>query len=316
MPIYHSGDGFSASLNSLLAQNWKNPEEVEILLYLNEPKGDQQKRTTASIATAQSFVEQQTPSTPSIQLIYEQLDGGLPEVYQRGFSTLVARIQRSIEKQNLATKDEILTAIDAAMETCVFAVVDDDLIFNDPAGLCAALETIEVDTSIVTGEIEITSVSSAHSVWNTLLKDTMNLFFRFKQEQGSATLTPRGIIVKDMFHQPGVAIGTDYADQVWFAMGAAHKKRLSIKTSTTLEDETYPSNAQMCAKLSHFLDTGEGDECLRIFESVATIYRDTCTSSCANNRYTSTDVESLITTLRGRNQEEIALVLARLTERA
>ncbi len=312
MPIYHSGDNFLKSLKSICSQKWSDPTNVEIMLYINEPIGEKQSPTKRSIDCAKNFIQQHkgNDSYPTINYTYEQLSSGLAEVYQRGFVSIVARIQKIILQKEFADKKEKEQAIDEKLNNTIFSIVDDDLIFPDSNSLSSALETTKAGESITTGEIEITEVKTAYPQWDKLLVEIMNLYFKFKNEQGTATLTPRGIAIKDLFHQPPVKIGADYADQIWFASGASDKKRNIVKALTTLEDEEYPSNAKMTACLSRFLETGEDDNCLAIFSAIRDYYETSC--SCKSYIYNINDIDKLLNALKTRNHTEIGKLLSEM----
>ncbi len=301
MPIYLAGDTFIDSLKSVYNQNWSTPENVEIILYINQPLGEELPLTKKSIEVANKFINSVENSKPAVRLIYEQLNHGLPEVYQRSFSSLVGRIQSLVNTLNFNNKDDKISKINQLMNT-VFAIVDDDLIFKNSNELSSALEQIKTGQSIVTGQIEITKVKTSYPKWDNILTSVMNLYFNFKQELGTSTLTPRGISVKDMFHQPAVQLENDYADQIWFASGANNKHKLIVKTQTSLQEETYPSNAKMTGALAYFLETGKEVSCLDIFESVKALYKSNWQT---HFKYSHEDVEQLIKNLKTRDISKI-----------
>ncbi len=304
MPIYNSGKDFIKHLTSLYTQEWAQPSAVEIILYINQPVGEDLEATLESIHAAKEIISSLANNTPRVVWIYEHVTGGLPEVYQRAFTSLVQRIHTSISQRTLTPKDVMVAAIDKALSETVFAVVDDDLLFCD-SSLANALEHVEAEKAIVTGQIEITAIETRHDEWGEVLSNIMNLFFLFKHEHGSATLTPRAITVKDMLHMPAVAIGTDYADQIWFAAGAANKERLLVKAQSTLEEESYPSNAKMTVELSAILATGTDNNALAIFESIKDVYDNSCENALKTHRYNASDVARLLKTIQARNHADL-----------
>lgn len=125
-------------------------------------------------------------------------------------------------------------------------------------------------------------------------------FLRFKFDLETAVLTPRGAAVGELFHLPGIEIGTAYADQIWFAMALPNKERLMVNVETTIEEEEYPSNAAMTARLAAYLETGGDRGALEIFENLRVPY----SSSCCG-RYGLEDVERLLAVLETRDIAQI-----------
>ena len=74
-----------------------------------------------------------------------------------------------------------------------------------------------------------------------------------------------------------------------------------IDVTTTLEEETYPSNAQMVTRIGHYLKTGDGYDSLDIFRNLLSAYE----NSTENLLYTFTDLTDLIATLESRNKSVI-----------
>jgi len=297
VPIYRSGDGFLATLQSLCNQQWEKPSDVEIILYINQPEGDLEELTKKSINCAESFSAEEPDNYPVIRIVTEQLPGGLAEVYQRGYSSLVSRVRSSVEGQNLETKDEKVAAINSLMNSTVFAVVDDDQVLCDNTSFPDAVYKLQADKSVIMGQVDITSVSCAFPRWNESIKNIMNLFFAFKYELGTVILTPRAIMMADLFHQPGVDIGAEYADQIWFAAAANGKQRFMINVTTTLVEEEYPSNAQMASRIARYLETGDGRESLQIFENLLCPY----SSIKGETIFTQGDINNLIVALETRD---------------
>lgn len=301
LPIYRSGDDFLPTLKSLCSQQWQNPSQVEIILYINQPLGEQEPLTRQSVECAQSFIEEKGDYAPTIRLIEERLKGGLAEVYQRSYSSMVSRIRASVDARNLATKDEKAAAIGSLMESTVFAIVDDDQILCDNTSFPEAVNNLTADESVIMGQVDITSVSCAYHRWDNCLKNIMNLFFAFKYELETVILTPRAIMMSDLFHQPAVDIGAEYADQIWFAAAAKGKERFMINVTTTLVEEEYPSNAQMAARIAHYLETGDGRDSLQIFENLLCPY----SKNVAGRTFTTRDIKELTAVLETRDKIKI-----------
>jgi len=301
LPIYRSGDDFLATLQSLCDQQWEKPSEVEIILYINQPEGDLEDLTKKSINCAGAFSAEKPDDGPVIRIVTEKLSGGLAEVYQRSYSSLVSRIRASVEALGLETKDEKVAAIDSLMKSTVFAVVDDDQVLCDNTSFPDAVYKLQADESVIMGQVDITSVSCAFPRWNTCMKNIMNLFFAFKYELETVILTPRAIMMSDLFHIPAVKIGTEYADQIWFAAAANGKKRFMIDVTTTLVEEEYPSNAQMASRIARYLETGDDRESLQIFENLLYPY----SGIKGEIIFTQEDINNLIAALETRDLTNI-----------
>lgn len=310
LPIYRAGDSFLPTLNSIISQKWAQPEKVEIILSINQPLGPIDELTRASLKAAKLFVEanELKNNTPQVKLIFEQLAGGLAEVYQRSFSTLVARIRRNVNARGLETKQENVAALDELMNSTVFAIIDDDQILVDDMSMPAAVDKLEAGKSTIMGQVEITEVITAYPQWNVILAGVMNLFFKFKYEHGTAILTPRALMVSDLFHMPAVNIGAEYADQIWFAAASAKKDRFMIEVITTLEREEYPSNANMVMRLAEFLHTGEHANAVTIFRNLRTSYE----QSTEKLIYSLDDLNHLIASLESRDKNNIEIVVKQL----
>lgn len=303
VPIYRAGKTFLPTVESICSQEWDQPTSIELILYVNQPQGETEEFTKESISIANEFIalNNNNTKTPQVKVVFEKLSGGLGEVYQRSFSTLVARIHKSVENSNLENKDDKVTAIGQLMTSTVFAIIDDDLILRDSNSLPTAIDMMVAGETVVTGQVEITKAVTSYPKWDNCLVNIMNLFFKLKEELGSNILTPRAAIVSDLFHLPPVKIGEDYADQIWFAAAASNKKRLTVGVETNLVEEIYPSNAQMAAQLAHFLETGENSKSLDIFRNLKEPYK----TSCKKLRYSFEDLNSFISILEGRNIEDI-----------
>ena len=310
LPIYRAGDSFLQTLNSIISQKWSQPEKVEIILSINQPLYPIEELTAISLKAAKTFIEANDlkGNTPRVKLVFEQLAGGLAEVYQRNFSTLVARIQRNVNARELETKQENVAALSALMNSTVFAIIDDDQILLDNKSLPAAVNKLKAGKSTIMGQVEITEVSSSYPQWNAILVGVMNLFFRFKYELGTAILTPRALMVSDLFHMPALRIGEAYADQIWFAAASAKKERFMIEVTTTLKDEEYPSNANMVKHLAEFLESGENSNAINIFKNVQTSYEE----STEKLVYSLDDVNQLISSLETRDKKNIEIVIQQL----
>jgi hypothetical protein len=139
----------------------------------------------------------------------------------------------------------------------------------------------------------------------------MNLFFKFKYEHGSAILTPRALMVSDLFHQPALKIGKAYADQIWFAAAAVKKEQLLVKATTTLTHETYPSNANMAVNLAKFLASGTPKSAVNIFKNVRIAYKE----SEENLLYSTQDIEKLISSLEARDKKNLENLVEQLLQK-
>lgn len=313
IPIYRSGTHFLGTLNTLISQNWSQPQNVEIILSINQPLGPIDALTKVSLTAAKTYIEANNlmSNTPQVRLVFEQLAGGLAEVYQRSFSTLVARIRNNVNARKLKTKQENAFAIGALMESTIFTIIDDDQILPDKNSLPAALEKLQAGKSVIMGQVEITKVTTSYPEWNAILADLMNLFFTFKYEHGTAILTPRALMVSDLFHQPALKIGEAYADQIWFAAAAAEKERLLVKVTTTLEHEAYPSNANMAEHLAKFLASGTPENAVNIFKNVRIAYKE----SEEKLLYSTHDIDKLISSLEARDKKNLENLVQQMLQK-
>jgi hypothetical protein len=310
LPIYRSGDRFLPTLNSIISHKWSQPQKVEIILSINQPLCPINEMTKASLKAAKTFIKANDlkDNTPKVKLVFEQLAGGLAEVYQRSFSTLVARIRRNVNARNLETKQENVDALSSLMNSTVFAIIDDDQILLDDSSLSIAVDKLEAGKSTIMGQVEITEVSTSYPQWNAILTGVMNLFFRFKYEHGTAILTPRALMVSDLFHMPALKIGKAYADQIWFAAASAKKERFMIEMTTTLEHEEYPSNANMVERLAEFLESGAPSDAINIFKNVKTSYEE----STEKLAYSLNDLNQLISSLESRDKHNIEILVQQM----
>jgi len=313
IPIYRSGTGFLKTLNAIISQHWLQPQKVEIILFINQPLGPIDALTKASLKAAETDIEANNlkGNTPKVQLVFEQLAGGLAEVYQRSFSTLVARIRNNVNARKLETKQENVAALSTLMNATVFAIIDDDQVLVDKNTLPDAVAKLQAGESVIMGQVEITEVSTSYPQWNAILTDVMNLFFRFKYEHGTAILTPRALMVSDLFHIPALKIGEPYADQIWFAAAAAKKERFMIEVTTTLEQEEYPSNANMAENLAKFLESGNPSNAVNIFKNVRTSYE----ASTEKLVYSLNDIDLLIASLEARDKKNIEIVIQQMLQK-
>jgi hypothetical protein len=317
VPIYRAGEGYAATLQSLYDQEWSSPQNVEIILYINEPPGPEADFTRKSLALAKSLLsgdavpteyrelarDVAAPETPELKLINEQFEGGLATLYRRSFATLVARLFHAVEARELESKDEEVSALEKLYKNTFFTVVDDDLVFPDTKSFPNAIDALHAGNSVLLGRTRISAVSSGYPELNEVLLNVMNLFFEFKYAQEAIILPPRAAAVSDLFHEKPPLPEVDYADQIWFAGGAQGKERLYVPVLTTLEDEEYPSNAQMSKALGDFLKTGEPEDAVSIFENVRKAYDSACAGDAS--AFSLSDVDELIKRLKGRNLEEI-----------
>ncbi len=315
VPVYKAGDSFLPTVDSIFSQNWGDGLSVEVLLYVNCPVGHCDGATSESLSIAKklesgeklkgkfSKLTEKINSSQNvcIRLVYEELEGGLPEVYQRSFSTLIARIVGSVNSHNLPEKEQKVAIFESLMSSTIFCIIDDDQVLKDKDSLPKMLSALSEGDSVLVGQVEVTDVSVSDSKLNGLLKDLMNLFFQFKYDIGTIVLTPRALTLKELFHLPNVKIGTDYSDQIWFSGGIGQKERLMVPVTTTIVEEDYPSNAAMMAALADYFAKGENREALAIFDNLRTPY----SNDVEGRKYELSEVDTLINLLENRNHEEI-----------
>ena len=320
MPIFRSGSGFIPSVVSLLQQSWPKDATVELLLYVNEPCEVSDPLTAESFELAQALERGESPpgidptllanSVIQFRALREKLSGGLAHVYRRSFSTLVARMRRAADELGLESKDDRADAIGKMMAETVFGVIDDDIIFCDTTTFPDTVGQLPRSKAVLLGDETITEVFNTNPHLNRVLAAVMNQFLRFKYDLGTAVLPPRAAAVVELFHLPGVDIGTPYADQIWFATALLDNDRLYVPVETNIEDEQYPSNAAMTARLATFLETGNDRGALEIFENLRPPY-----STGSGTRFCVADVELVLSVLERRDIPRIEAVLAGLNAR-
>lgn len=323
VPIYRSGSGFLTTLESLLSQNWVNPDEVEILLYVNEPPGERDALTALTLEAIDNIergclprgqspvVGTEKARLPVIRAIYEQLSGGLAAVYQRSFSSLIARIRQSADGINPTSKDEKVRALDRLLSSTIFSVVDDDIIFDNKDAFPTSLVALIGSNSALLGEVRITSVDTGFSNWDPILLQIMNLFFIIKRDLGTDVLTPRAALVRDLFHLPEIDPEIPYSDQIWFAGAVSGKHKRFIPVSTTVQRESYPSNAEMTIRLAQFLAGNTDTSALDLFTNLRSGYL----SGGTDKRFTLVDIDAVISALSSRDAERIKSVASSLLSR-
>lgn len=313
IPIYRSGASYLETVKSLYSQKWKNPDQVEIILYINQPPGSEKSETAKSIETARSLLGNitcpdeywelaqtvQSEETPLCRLLVNTVEGGLGIVYRQCFSTLVARLFNSVINQELDSKDQEVAKLDFLYRNTYFIVVDDDLVFPDTESFPAAISELCTGEKILLGRTIITAVASQIPEYNQLLCNLMNVFLQLKYAANAVVLPPRGAAVVDLFHLVPPEAGVEFAEQIWFSAAARQKQRIFVPVHTTLQQEEYPSNARMTTALARFLASGENPEALEIFENVRQTLMDA--EPAAVTQYKVTDVDVLLTLLRERN---------------
>ncbi|MBP9838689.1 MAG: hypothetical protein KBC84_08240 [Proteobacteria bacterium] len=299
-PIYNSGENFIQSLISLIKQDWLEPRKVEIILLVNEYKTNHLAHTTKTLDALKNnslLLEAMNTSSLTFHTLYLETNHGLAEIYRKAFSTLIARVKSHVDSLVIMERDLAANKIEELYKQTVFAVIDDDLIFKDKNTFPQALLSLLENDRIVLGDVSIEEVESSFPELNKLLKLLMNLFIDFKNDLGICIHTPRAALVKDLFHLPGINLEAPFADQIWFANAAKSKEKLFVPVTTTIEDEIYPSNANMMKELSFFLKTGDNQDSLRIFENILTEYK----SAQENHKYCCAEVEKLLTLLKTRD---------------
>jgi len=170
---------------------------------------------------------------------------------------------------------------------------------EDRSSLPTLISEICPGESVVLGSVSITEVISKYPRWNLSLKNLMNFFFRVKEQLDAIVLTPRAISICDLFHLPPVSIGTDFADQVWFASAVSGKKKRMVKTLSTIEEELYPSNASMVREVADYLENGKSIKSLDIFHNLESLL------VRSPGRYSIKDLDKLVEVLGRRQLSEI-----------
>jgi len=212
---------------------------------------------------------------------------------------------------NPPSKDEKVRILDGLLSSTIFSVVDDDIIFDNKDDFPSSLAALIGSNSALLGGVRITSVDTGFSNWDPILLQIMNLFFIIKRDLGTDVLTPRAALVRDLFHLPEIDPKIPYSDQIWFAGAVSAKHKLFVPVSTTVQSESYPSNAEMTIRLAQFLAGNTDTSALDLFTNLRRSYL-----SCGSDKkFSLEDVDAIISALSSRDAERIKNVTSCLLSR-
>ncbi len=299
VPIYAASENFIPTVKNILTQDWQS--DIDIILYVNEPKGAVSEETSRSLSAAKSLIEEQKNNTNVlIRLVYEQIDGGINMVYRKCFTTVVALAKRHIDSKRITVRKNKSKELSRLLKSLVYLVIDDDTICIDTKTLPAAVEESRSFGSAVLGGVTINSVVTPNIDLNPLLQNLINLFFRFKHLVGSLILTPRGGRAYDLLNIEPVDIEAHYADTLWIAQYALHKKRAIVPVWSSIHERPYPSNAQIVYRLRRFLE-GEDNNAFHVYENIAEHYG----QDDSNKTYKKSDIDELVRIMKTRDLHQL-----------
>ena len=128
----------------------------------------------------------------------------------------------------------------------------------------------------------------------------MQVFLAVKKELNMCILSPRAAALKDYHHAPSVMVDKPFADQIYFAQIAADREIVWLDVKTHIEEEDYPSNANMVKGLREYFE-GVGDEsALDIFEALLPQL------TCGTKRRRLEEVKGLLQLLKAKDRPGIA----------
>jgi hypothetical protein len=135
---------------------------------------------------------------------------------------------------------------------------------------------------------------------DAMLCGLMQVFFAVKKELNMCILTPRAAALKDYHHAPPVMVDKPYADQIYFAQIAAGREIIWLDVKTHIEEEDYPSNANMIKGLREYLEGSSDESALDIFEALLPQL------TCGTKRRRLEEVKGLLQFLKAKDRSGIA----------
>ena len=324
MPIFGSGAQFVTGLSTILRQDFSGfphgVNDVEIVFYINEPYHAHPDRVAANRLTLDilnfifktsernpgrhdqeraEFLELREMLKPSSVILLEKLEAGLGELYRNVVASFMVRLSDAVAAQNLSEKSARLGFIDRLERTTVLMFIDDDIHLQNRDSLWSAYHHIQAKNGVALGNVTLTNVCSLSRSMDAVLRGLMQVFFVVKKELNICILTPRAASLKDYHHAPSVRIEKPYADQIYFAQIAAGREIIWLDVKTNIEEEDYPSNANMVKGLREYFE-GAGDEsALDIFKALLPQL------TCGTKRCRQKEVKDLLQLLQAKDRLRI-----------
>lgn len=325
MPLFGSGAGFVTALSTILRQDFSGlPNgmgDVEMVFYINEPGHAHPDRVAANRLTLDilnfiyktsepnpgrddgeraEFLELREMLKPRAVILREILVAGLGELYRNVVASYLVRLSAVVAAQNPGGKSARIAVIDRLERTTVLMFIDDDIHLQQRDSMVSACHHVQAKNGVALGNVTLTSVRSGNRSLDAVLCWLMQVFFVVKKELTLSILTPRAAALKDYHHAPPVMLEKPYADQIYFAQIAAGKEIIWLDVKTNLEEEDYPSNANMVKGLREYFDGTGGGSALAIFEALLPQL------ACGTNRCRQKEMEDLLELLKGKDLLRIA----------
>lgn len=324
MPIFGSGAHFVTALSTILRQEFSGlphgVSDVEIVFYINEPYNAHPDRVAANRLTLDilHFIFKTSERNPGGQdgeraellelremlkprsvILLDKLEAGLGELYRNVVASFMVSLSDTVAAQHIGEKSARLDCIDRLERSTVLMFIDDDIQLQQRDSMVSAYHHIQAKHGVALGNVTLTSVRSFNSSMNAVLRLLMQVFFVVKKELNMCILTPRAASLKDYHHAPLVMIEKPYADQIYFAQIAAGKEIMWLDVKTNIEEEIYPSNANMVKRLREYFE-GIGDEAaLNIFEVLLPQL------NCGVKRCRHKEVKDLLQLLKAKDRLQI-----------
>jgi len=333
MPIFGSGAQFVTSLSTILRQDFSGLlngiSNVEIVFYVNEPYDAHHDRVAANRLTLEIlnyiyklsehnpgrqdeeravFLELREMLKPRYIILFERLEEGLGELYRNVVASFMMRLSDAVAARNHGEKSARLDFIDHLERTTVLVFIDDDILLRNRDAMLSAYNHIQNNGGVALGNVAITRVCSLNSSLDAMFCGLMQVFFALKKELNMCILSPRAAALKDYHHAPPVIVGNPYADQIYFAQIAVGRKILWLDVNTNIEEEDYPSNANMIKGLREYFE-GSGDEsALDIFEALLPQL------TCGTKRLRQEEVKGLLLLLKAKDRPGVTQQCQRILD--
>lgn len=320
MPIFGSGADFVTALSTILRQDFSGlphgVSDVEIVFYINEPGHAHPDRVAANRLTFDilnfifktsepnpgrddgeraEFLALREMLKPRAVILLEKLAAGLGELYRNVVASFMVRLSAVVAAQKIGRKSARIAFIDRLERATVLMFIDDDIHLQQRDAMVSACHHIQAKHGVALGNVTLTSVCSSSRSLDAVLCSLMQVFFVVKQELNLCILTPRAAALKDYHHAPPVMLEKPYADQIYFAQIAAGKEIFWLDVNTNLEEEDYPSNANMVKGLREYFDGTGGGSALAIFEALLPQL------ACGTNRCRQKEMHDLLELLKGKD---------------
>ena len=211
----------------------------------------------------------------------------------------MVRLSDAVAAQKMGEKIARLAFIDRLERTTVLMFIDDDIYLQNRDSMLSAYNHIQEKNGVALGNVTLTNVCSISSSMDAVLCLLMQVFFVVKKELNMSFLTPRAASLKDYHHAPSVMIDQPYADQIYFAQIAAGREIIWLDVTTNIEEEDYPSNANMVKGLREYLKRTGDESALDIFEGLLPQL------TCGTKRCRQKEVKDLLQLLKAKDRLRI-----------